>query len=98
MGDEELAAAGIAPQVQRHADDTAEVRALIELVPNRIAGATVAIALRIAGLNHEIRDHAMNGEAVEESLPCEGHETLDGERRIQHRQLDLDRSSIGVDV
>ena len=65
--DEELAAAGVRP-VERHADGSAQVGPLVELVANRVAGSAFAVAARIAGLDHEVGHHAMEGQPSKN--PC----------------------------
>ena len=60
MRDEELTAAGVAPEIERHADRAAQVGALVELVANRVAGPALAVAARIAGLNHEVGHDAVD--------------------------------------
>ena len=39
----------------------------------------------------------MDGQAVEEPLARQRDEILDRQRRVEHRQLDLNRAAIGVD-
>ena len=84
--------------VERHADGAAQVRPLIELVADRVAGPAFAVAARIAALDDEVGHDAMEREAVEEPLARERDEVLDRQRRVEHGQLDLDRAAIGLDV
>lgn len=65
MGDEELAAVGSRAGIG-HAEDTGagmqELR--MKLIDETIARATAAIALRIAALNHKIRNAAVEGKRI----------------------------------
>ena len=96
--DEELAAAGIGP-VERHADGAAQVGTLVELVANRVARARLRHrradrrpARRSSGTTRWI------GDAAEVALRASSMNCAHGERRVEHRQLDLDRALVGVDV
>ena len=69
LGDEELAAVGVRAgvghgQPSRHI----EIQVRIELVFKRVAGIACAGARRIAALNHELRNHAMESRSVVERL------------------------------
>src|SRR5262245_44299142 len=97
MRDEELAAAGVGP-VERHADGPAQIRTLVQLVANRVAGSAFTVAARIAALDDEVLDDAMEGDAVEESLACKRDEVVRRQRRIEHRQLDLNQPAVRFDV
>src|SRR5258708_31766292 len=66
--DEVLAAAGVRPRIERHADGAAQVGALVELVADRIARSAFAVAARIAVLNHEVGHDAVDAQAVEVAL------------------------------
>src|SRR5437667_11471070 len=96
MRDEELAAAGVLP-VERHADRTAKVWQLVQFIANRVPRPTVTIAARVAVLDDEVGDHAMDGNAVEEASVSEVDEVGDGDRRVRDRQLDLDRAAVRLD-
>ena len=77
---------------QRHADRAAQERPIVELVANRVAGPALAVAARIAVLHHEVRHDAVDLQAVEEALARQRHEVVRRQRRIEHRQLELDRA------
>src|SRR4029450_5246336 len=51
--DEVLAAAGVTPGVERHADGSAQVGTLAELVADRVTRSAFAVAAWIAGLGDE---------------------------------------------
>src|SRR6267143_4629588 len=96
MRDEELAPAGVLP-VERHSHRAAEVWQLVQLVANRVAGPAFPVATRIAVLDDEVGNHAVNRDAVEEPLARELDEVGDGERRVRDGQLDLDGAAIELD-
>ena len=56
---------------ERHADRAAQVRPLVELVADGVAGPAFAVAARIAVLHHEVRHDAVHLQAVEEPLARE---------------------------
>src|SRR5580765_7227614 len=97
MRDEELTPAGIRP-VERHADRTSQVRPLTELVADREAGSAFSVAARITALHDEIGDHAMKRQAVEELLPRQRDEGVDGLRCVEHGELDLNQAAIHLEV
>src|SRR5688500_15100218 len=97
MGDEELTATGVG-KVERHPDSSTQVWTLVELVADRVARPALAVTSRITALNHEVGDHAMERQAVEEMFLRQRHEVFDRQGCIEHRQLDLDRSLVGVDI
>src|SRR6202790_4544080 len=72
--DEELAVAGIRTCRARHRGGAAHMRLVVEFGLELLAGAAGAGALRTAGLRHETVDHAMEHDAVVESL---AHQLLD---------------------
>src|ERR1700694_5732865 len=72
--DEELAVAGIRAGGARHRGGAADMRLLVELGLELLAGAAGAGALRTAGLRHEAVDHPMEHDAVVKSL---AHQFLD---------------------
>ena len=88
----------VSGQIERHADGAAQVRPLVQLVANRVAGPAFAVAARIAVLHDEVGHDAVDAEAVEVALARQRDEVLDRQRRVEHRQLDLNRAAIGVDV
>src|SRR5258707_384945 len=65
QGDEEMAPVGI-PAGSFHREDARLVMATLwtELVPEHVAGSPGARAERVATLNHESFDHAVENEAV----------------------------------
>src|SRR5262245_44204073 len=98
MRDEPLTAARVGPRIERHADRPAQIRTLIELVTDRITRSTLAVAARIAILDDEVGDDAMEAQAVEVAAPREGDEVLDRQRRVDDRELDLNQPAIGFEV
>src|ERR1700688_2734874 len=66
--DEELAVGGIRAGGAGHRGGAAQMRLLVELRLELLAGAAGAGALRTAGLRHEPFDHAMEHDAVVKSL------------------------------
>src|SRR5215468_7673272 len=91
--DEELAAARVFP-VERHADSSTQIWQLVQLIADRVAWATVAVAPGIAVLNHEIGHHTVNRSPIEKSLADEIDEVGDGQRRVRDRELDFNRPAI----
>ena len=87
----------VSGQIERHADRAAQIRPLVQLVADRVARPAFAVAARIAVLDDEVRDDAVDAEPVEEALARERDEVLDRQRRVEHGQLDLNRAAIGVD-
>ena len=73
-------------------DRAAQVRPIVQLVANRVAGAARAVAARIAVLDDEVRDDAVDLQAVEVALARQRHEVLRRLRRVEDGQLDLDRA------
>src|SRR6267378_3099990 len=55
-------------------------------------------AQSIAIPTDEVRDDAVDTDAVEIAFARQRDEVLHRQRRIQHRQLDLNRAAIGIDV
>ena len=69
LGDEELAAVGVGAGVGHgQAAGLVEVQIWIEFILKLIAGVSQAGSRRVAALNHELRDDAMEGGAVVERL------------------------------
>ena len=87
VGDEELAAAGVGP-VERHPDSATKVRQLVDLVANREARPSLAVSSRVASLNHEVGDDAMNRQPVEEALTREAYESVGRDRGIENSELE----------
>src|SRR5207245_187888 len=79
--------------IERHADGSAEVWTLVQLVADRVAGPAFAVAAGIAVLHDEIGHDAVNAETVEESLSSQRDEILDRHRRVEDRQLNLNRAA-----
>ncbi len=87
VDDEELAAAGIAAALVGHRDDTARVGEVAELVLDIVAGTATAHEARIGiarggitSLNHEFRNHAVERDALVETLFGEFDEVFDALR------------------
>ena len=57
---------------------------------DRVAGAAVAVARRVAALDHEVRDDAVERRAVEELLVGQVLERAAGDRRVLGVERDLD--------
>src|SRR4051812_40824774 len=66
--DEELAVAGIGTGGARHRGGAADMRLLVELRLQLLAGAAGAGALRTAGLGHKTLEYAMEHDAVVKAL------------------------------
>ena len=98
MRDEVLAPAGIGPRIEGHADRAAQVRPFIQLVADGVPGSALTVTARVAILDHEVRDDPVEAEAVEKAFARERDEVLDGERRVDDGELDLNRAAIGLDI
>src|SRR5215218_8039769 len=96
MRDEELAAASVLP-VEGDADDATEVRLLTEIVANCETRTALSVAPRIAALDDEVGNDAVEGQAVVEPIAGQRDERFHRQRRIDHRELDLNRAAIGID-
>ena len=72
-------------------------RIAFALVAEAVAGTAAAGAGRVAGLDHEVVDHAMELHAVVEALSGEKHEVVDRLRRVLGIELELDRAAIRLD-
>ncbi len=105
MKDEELAAVGIWPRVG-HRDEAApvaaavECRLLLDLVGEGRAPRTLtagAVAGRVAALDHEPLQNAVERQAVVVAVLGEQPEILDGFRGICRKEFDLDRALVGLD-
>src|SRR5436305_10057411 len=66
--DEELAVAGIRARRARHRGSAADMRFLVELGFQLLAGSAGTGAVRTAGLRHEALDHAVEHDAVVKTL------------------------------
>src|SRR3954453_4875544 len=93
--DEELAAVRVRPRIG-HRERAAHDLVVVELVLERVAGATTAGAGRVAALDHEVLDHAVEDHAVVEVVAGELLEVLDGLGGVLVEQLDRDVAVIGV--
>ena len=94
--DEELRAVRVGAGV-RHRERAAHDLVLVELVLELIPRPAGAVAARATGLDHEVRDHAVEREPVVEALAGELREVLDGLRGLAGKELDLDRPFAGVE-
>src|SRR6185312_14858675 len=79
--DEELAAVRVRAGV-RHRECAAHDLVVVELVLELIAGAAGAGARRVAALDHEVRDDAVEDDTVVEAVARELDEVVDGLRRV----------------
>src|SRR5262245_44699926 len=70
LGDEDLAAAGVAAR-ERHPHGAAAIGLAIQLAAQRVARPAAAVAARAACLGHEPRHDAVERQAVEEAAPRE---------------------------
>src|SRR4051794_33196870 len=93
--DEELRAVRVRPCVG-HRQRAAHDAVLVELVRERVAGAARAGAGRVAALDHEVLDDAVEDHPVVEAVARELLEVLDGLGCVLVEQLDLDRTVVGV--
>src|SRR5688572_22244845 len=95
--DEELAARAVRAGGAGHGDDAAGVGRVVELgldlvagVPGAVHGAVlVVLGVRVAALDHETGDHAVEGGLVVEALLREVQEVLDVARSLVVQELDL---------
>src|SRR4249919_3801942 len=87
--DEELRAVRVRAGV-RHREGTADDAVLIELVLELVARPAGAVSARAAALDHEVRDDAVEGEAVVVAVPGEPGEVVDRLGRVFGEELDLD--------
>src|SRR5918997_3449081 len=79
--DEPLRAARVLDR-ERHPDRAALVRDGVDLAAYLVAGAAVAVAARVAALDDEVRDDAVERDVVEVVAARELHEVVHGERRL----------------
>ena len=69
---------------------------LVELVLEGVPGATRSRPRRVAALDHEVRDDAVEDELVVETVARELDEVVDGLRRVLRVELDVDRPVVRV--
>ena len=93
--DEELRPVGVRTGV-RHRERTADDLVVVELVLERVARAAATGAGRVTGLDHEVRDHAVEDDAVVEPVARELDEVVDRLGRVVVEELELDRAMVGV--
>src|SRR6185436_13515048 len=72
-------------------------RIVLDLIAERVAGAAAARGRRVARLDHEVRDDAMEFHAVVVPLLRQEHEVVDGLRRMLRIERELDRAAIRLD-
>src|SRR5437764_10532886 len=94
--DEELAAVRVRACV-RHREGAALDLVVVDLVLEWVAGPARPRAGRVAALDHEVRDHAVEDDAVVEAVAREALEVLDGLRRVLGEELDLDRAVVRME-
>ena len=80
----------------RHRERAAHDLVVVELVLERVARAAGAGARRVAALDHEVGDDAVEDDAVVEAVARELREVLDRLRRVVVEELDRDRAVIRV--
>src|SRR4051812_14892048 len=91
--DEELAPVRVRPGV-RHCERAAVDPVLVELVLELVAGPAAAGPRRVAALDHEVGNDAVEDQAVVEAVARELDEVLDGLRSLVRVELDLDRAMV----
>ena len=98
--DKELRAGGIGAHAARHGQyarrmlDGIGHAVALKLAADGIAGATHAGALRIAALDHEIRNDAMKNQPVIEAAVGQGDEVAHGLGRVLGIQLALHHRAV----
>ena len=83
---------------ERHADRAAQIRQIVELVANRVA--RPAARHRRADrrpARRSRRSTRWKRSPLKKPLRASADEVVAGHRRVEHRQLDLDRAAAGVD-
>src|SRR6185503_1872933 len=78
----------------RHREDAADVLLLVELVLDGVAGASGAVALGVAALDHEVRLHAVEGHAVVEALLGQRHEVFHRIGSVFRKELEGDLAAL----
>lgn len=98
VGDEELAAVCVRAGIC-HGDDTGLMFEWVVpyLVFKFVPWPARASSQRIAALDHEVGDHAVEFESVVKALLCEKHKVIDGFRRVVWVQFEDDIAFIGLD-
>ena len=94
--DEELAAVRVGAAV-RHRERAADDRPAVRLVLELVARPTGAVPARAAALDHEVRNDAMERQAVVVALGGKLDEVPDGLGRVLVVELDVDRAVVGVE-
>src|SRR5438067_1684836 len=87
MGQEILTAAGVGAG-ERHSESAALVPMAIHLVTNCVSRTTIAVAARIAVLDHEIRNDTMEARIAVVARLGEREEIADGDRRFGAEELE----------
>src|SRR5882757_1534640 len=95
--DEELAVAGIRAGSAGHRGGAADMRLLVELGLQLLAGAAGAGTLRTTGLRHEALDHAVEDDAVVKALAHQFLDPGDVARGEIRAHLDRDRALGGFE-
>ena len=97
MGNKELASIGVRACVG-HGEDSRAVMSevFVELVFELVPGTAGTSSLGTTGLDHEVGDDTMEGEAVIETIVGEFFEIGDGLGDLVVVQLESDVSSVGL--
>ena len=95
MGNEKLAAAGVLAR-QSHPDRAASVRPGVDLAADLIAGAAFAVTARIAALDDEVGNDAVESQVVEKTLARERDKAVHRDRRVLWEEFKLDLAFVGV--
>ena len=93
--DEELRAVRVRPRVG-HRDRAADDLVVVDLVLERVAGPAGPGAGRVAALDHEVADDAVEDHPVIEALAGEVGEVRDRLRRVLVEEGQLDVAVVGV--
>ena len=94
--DEELGAVRVRPRI-RHRERAALDLVVVELVLEGVPGAAGAGAERTSGLDHEVRDHAVEDQPVVEPVRRELSEVVYRLRRVVGIELHLDVAFAGLE-
>ena len=99
VGDKELAAVGVGPGVGhgQHARLVVLLGQGAGFIVKFVARVARARALRAAGLNHEVGDHAVKGQAIVEAVLGELDEVARGLGAVLGEQFNLDVTFVGLD-
>jgi len=97
VGDEELGTVGVRSGV-RHGQHACffVFEVWLALTLELVTGATHTCASRVAALDHKVRDHTVEYEAVVESTACEAKVTSTGHLGIGREHADFDSSLAGI--